>query len=234
MNTFPTHNFKETLVIAMGGSLLVPEQIDVQFIRELEKLVNYFTNDGYQIVLVIGGGKTCRHYQNAAREFDNVTNTDLDWIGIKTIRLNCELLLRIFSDIDVHGDVIEKWEEVEGITNQLIIVGAYEPGCSSDKDAVEMARVMGAKRVINFSNTSHVYSADPRTNPDAEKFTELLWSEYRNLVPTEWTAGMSAPFDPIAAQLAEESGIDVAILGASVENLENYLKGKDYKGTIIS
>ncbi len=226
-------DFKETIVIAMGGSLLIPETIDVSFIKSLKEMVNYFTNEGYQIVLVVGGGKTCRYYQAAAKEFNHVTNTDLDWIGIKTIRLNCELLLRIFSDSDVHSEVIEKWQDVVGISNSLIIVGAWEPGCSSDKDAVEMARVLNARRVINFSNTSHVYSKDPRIHSDAQRFNTLSWSEYRNIIPQEWTPGMSAPFDPVAAELAEESNITVAILGASVQNLENYLNGNEFEGTII-
>jgi uridylate kinase len=225
--------FKEKIIIAMGGSLLIPEQIDIDFIKELKNLVQHFTKQDYQIILVIGGGKTCRYYQAAAREFDNVTDTDLDWIGIKTIRLNCELLIRSFSDLDIHNKVIEQWQDTESITESVVIVGAYEPGCSSDKDAVEMARIVSANRVINFSNTSHVYGDDPRIHPDAEKFEKLSWSEYRNLIPKEWAPGMSAPFDPIAAKLAESSGIQVAILGASIKNLENYLSQKPFEGTII-
>lgn len=227
-------DFKETIIIAMGGSLLVPESIDVPFIKKLKEMIVHFTNQNYQIVLVIGGGKTCRYYQAAASEFDNVDDVALDWIGIKTIRLNCELLLRVFSDLDVHEQVIEKWDEVVGITNHVVVVGAWEPGCSSDKDAVEMARALEAQRVINFSNTTHVYSADPRINSDATKFETLSWDEYRALIPSEWVPGMSAPFDPVAAQLAKDSGITVAVLGASIQNLEHYLEGQEFEGTVIS
>jgi len=227
-------HFKETIIIAMGGSLLVPESIDVPFIKELKDLVKKFTHQGYQIILVIGGGKTCRYYQAAARKFDNVKDVDLDWIGIKTIRLNCELLLRTFSDLNIHDRVIEKWEEIKGVQDDLVIVGAWEPGCSSDTDAVEMAKIISAQRLINFSNISHVYSADPQMNPKAEKFDNLTWSEYRNLIPAEWLPGMSAPFDPVASRLAEESGMSVAVLGASVDNLQNYLNGSNFEGTIIS
>lgn len=226
--------FKETIVIAMGGSLLIPESIDVAFIKELKKMIQHFNNQDYQIILVVGGGKTCRYYQGAAQEFDNVTDNDLDWIGIKTIRLNCELLLRAFSDLDIHNVVIEKWEEVSGVDDPLVIVGAWEPGCSSDTDAIEMAEVINAKRVINFSNTTHVYSADPRTNPEATQYETLTWDEYRALIPAEWTPGMSAPFDPVASELAQKHEISVAVLGASIENLENYLEGREFEGTIIS
>ena len=225
--------FKETIVIAMGGSLLIPESIDVDFIKSLKQMIKHFTNDGYQIALVVGGGKTCRYYQAAAKEFDNTTNIDLDWIGIQTIRLNCELLYRIFSDLDIHSEIILKPEDLHGINESLIIVGAWEPGCSSDTDAVEMAIVSGAQRIVNFSNTSHVYSDDPRINPDATRFDTLSWTEYRNIIPSKWTPGMSAPFDPVASEKAQIAGISVAVLGASIENLENYLSDKPFEGTII-
>ena len=227
-------DFKDTIVIAMGGSLLVPENIDIQFLKQLKEMMRALIEQDYQIALVVGGGKTCRIYQNVAREFENVQNVDLDWIGIKTIRLNAELLLRAFSDLDIYEDVIEKWEDAEGIQNHLIIVGAWEPGCSSDTDAIELAHVLGSKKVVNFSNISHVYSEDPRKNPEAEKFEKLSWEEYKNLIPKDWVPGLSAPFDPVASTKAQEYGISVAILGASLENLENYLNGKTFEGTTIS
>lgn len=226
--------FKETIVIAMGGSLLVPEQIDIGFIKSLKEMVQHFTNDGYQIALVVGGGKTARIYQQGLKDLGVNESLSLDWVGIKSIHLNCELLFRAFSDLDIHKEVILRPQDLDRVKESLVIIGAWEPGCSSDTDAVEMAEVSGAKRIINFSNTSHVYSSDPRTNPDAEKFEKLSWSEYRNLIPTEWTPGMSAPFDPVASRKAQAHGITVAILGASVENLENYLAGREFEGTIIS
>ena len=226
-------SFKKTIVIAVGGSLLVPEFIDVQFIKQLKSIIKDLINQNHQIALVIGGGKTARIYQSAARDLGVEKSTDLDWIGIKSIRLNCELLLRAFSDLDVHKKVIEKWEEAKGIQEHLIIVGAWEPGCSSDTDAIELARVLGSKQVINFSNISHVYSEDPRKNPDAEKYEKLSWKEYQNLIPNAWVPGLSAPFDPVASRLAEKYGMRVVVLGASLENLKNYLDAKYFEGTIV-
>lgn len=226
-------DFKETIVIAMGGSLLVPEKIDVPFIKSLKEMVQHFTAEGYQIALVIGGGKTARLYQKGLRDLGITSSESLDWVGIKSIHLNCELLLRAFSDLDIHKKVILNPQDLHGINESLIIVGAWEPGCSSDTDAVEMAEISGAQRIINFSNTPYVYSADPRANPDAQRFDTLSWDEYRGIIPKEWTPGMSAPFDPVASQKAQEAGITVAVLGASIENLENYLSGKKFEGTII-
>ena len=48
-------SFKETIVISVGGSLLIPDQVDVLFIKHLKDIVRFFVDDGYQIALVVGG-----------------------------------------------------------------------------------------------------------------------------------------------------------------------------------
>ncbi|MFT6829660.1 MAG: uridylate kinase [Candidatus Paceibacteria bacterium] len=225
--------FKERIIIAVGGSLLVPDAIDTHFIKDLRDIASNLINQGYQVILVPGGGKIARNYQEALKELQHDDPESLDWVGVKAIHLNADFLYRVFTGFDVHS-IIHEPEELEGVDSSLVIKAAFKPGNSSDMGAVRMAEISGAKRIINFSNTSHVYSADPRIHADAKKFETLSWSEYRDLIPTEWVPGMSAPFDPIASQLAEESGITVAVLGASVENLQNYLDGNEFQGTILS
>ncbi len=223
-----------TIIIAVGGSLLVPDSIDVSFMKRLKGIVEKLINGrGMKVALVIGGGKTARVYQSALREFPHVTKEDLDWVGIKSLLLNAELVLRAFLDLSPHPKVLEQPEDFRDFSESLFIVGAHEPGFSSDTDAVLFAERLGAKEIINFSNTDYVYDKDPRKYPDAKKFTSLTWDVYRSLIPREWTPGLSVPFDPIASERAQKLGIRVAILGASLENLEHYLQGEEFKGTVI-
>ncbi|MFT7328132.1 MAG: uridylate kinase [Crocinitomicaceae bacterium] len=223
---------KETIIIAVGGSLLVPDAIDTIFIKEIKNIASRLVQNGYQVILVPGGGKTARYYQEALAEMNHTNPISLDWVGIKAIQLNCELIHRFFHDLDVHKIIYEP-KELQGVNSSIVIKAAFKPGSSSDMGAVRMAQISKATRIINFSNTAHVYDADPRTNPNAQKFEKLSWSEYRDLIPAEWAPGMSAPFDPVASRLAQESGISVAVLGASIENLQNYLDGNTFEGTII-
>ena len=227
------NSVKETLVISVGGSLLVPKQVDTVFLKELKHMVSHLIDQHYQVVLIIGGGKTSRFYHQAAQEFNNITHTDLDWLGIRTIALNCELVKRVFSDLDIHQGELNGPQDMEGIRSSLVVVGAWKPGHSSDYNAVTIAEVIGAQRIVNFSNTSHVYDSDPQQNPDAQKYSHISWDDYRNIIPKEWTPNLSTPFDPIASKRAHELGITVAILGASIENLSAYLNGEAFEGTII-
>jgi uridylate kinase len=226
--------YKETLVISVGGSLLVPERVDTAFLKQLKNMVSDLVEENYQIVLVIGGGKTSRYYHQAAQAFEHITHTDLDWLGIRTIALNVELVRRVFSDLDVYTEELSGPQDIEGMTSSIVVAGAWKPGHSSDFNAVRIAQVIGAQRIINFSNISHVYDADPDQHPNAQAFERMSWNDYRALIPKQWTPNLSTPFDPVASKEAQENGMTVVILGASIENLSAYLDGRDFEGTLIS
>ena len=115
-----------------------------------------------------------------------------------------------------------------------MIAAGYRPGSSTDLRAVQIAEKIGATKVINLSNIDYVYTADPRTNPDAQKIETINWSDFRALIPAEWDPGLSSPFDPIAAKAAERDNIEVAIInGNKLAEVVNYLDGKPFVGTLI-
>jgi uridylate kinase len=100
---------------------------------------------------------------------------------------------------------------------------------------VQIAQRVGATKVINLSNIDYVYTADPRTNPDATLIETISWNDFRALIPSEWDPGLSSPFDPIAAKLAESENIEVAIInGENLSHVTNYLQSESFIGTRIS
>lgn len=79
-----------------------------------------------------------------------------------------------------------------------------------------------------------VYEKDPKEFPQAKPIEEATWPEFRELVGDKWVPGMNAPFDPIAAKNSQELGLTTVILnGKNLDNLQNYLDGKEFVGTII-
>ena len=98
-----------------------------------------------------------------------------------------------------------------------------------------LSQQLRAKKIINLSNTDYVYDADPKINKDAKRIEKISWADYRTLIPAEWNPGLNSPFDPIASKMAEAEGIEVIIMnGKPIENLANYLDGKEFLGTTIS
>jgi len=223
----------ETIIISLGGSLIIPEEIDKDFLKEFKSLILFHVAKGKKFVIITGGGKICRKYQNVAKELSTPSDIDLDWIGIASLKLNAELL-RVIFDVHVHKEVISNLSKLTPSEKSIIVGSAYEPGRSTDFDTVEGAISVGAKKIINLSNTDYVYDADPKINPDAKKIEKISWADYRTLIPAEWNPGLNSPFDPIASKMAEAEGIEVIIMnGKPIENLANYLDGKEFLGTTI-
>lgn len=223
-------------IISLGGSLVAPDGIDVAFIRSFRELISDEVKAGKRFVITVGGGKVCRRYQAAASELGVMGQETLDWIGIRALSLNAELVRAIFGE-PAHQKVIIEPPELRTASEPVVIFGAKAPGHSTDFDAVEAAREAGAHKVVNLSNIDYVCDKDPNKFPDAKNIENATWPEFRKLLPPveAWEPGSNTPFDPIAAKHAEELGLEVAIMnGNNLENLKNYLKGKKFIGTIIS
>lgn len=226
----------ETIVMSVGGSLIVPDQIDTTFLKTLKDLVtNEATESGRRFIIIAGGGKTARRYQEAASAVGPMSSEDLDWLGLHATRLNGHLLRTIFRDIASPVMITNPDEVLDVPTHyQVIIAAGYRPGCSTDLRAIQIAERLKAEKVVNLSNTDYVYTDNPHTNPDAQKIEDITWADFRKLIPEDWAPGLSAPFDPVAAKVAERDGIEVAqINGLRLEHLRDYLRGQPFVGTRI-
>lgn len=226
----------ETIVMSVGGSLIVPDQIDTEFLSTLKTFIDAETAAGRRFIIIAGGGRTARRYQDAAAAVTNLTTDDLDWMGIHATRLNGHLLRTIFRD-SAHPVMITNPDDILDVPleEQVIIAAGYRPGSSTDLRAIQIAEHVGAKKVINLSNIDYVYTADPKKDDTAEKIETITWAEFRELIPTEWDPGLSSPFDPIAAKEAEAKDIEVAIInGHRMDALSNYLHQREFVGTKIS
>lgn len=224
---------EEIIVISLGGSLIIPDEIDINFLKDFKELIISQIKLNKKFVIITGGGKICRKYQKVAKEISNPSCEDLDWIGIASLKLNAELLRVIFGEY-VHNEVILNLSNNFPFEKPIVIGAAYKTGQSTDFDAVLGAKTVGAKKIINLSNTDYVYDSDPKLNPNAKKFEQISWAEYRKLIPKEWNPGLNSPFDPVASEMAEKEGIEVIIMnGKPIDNLADYLNGKKFQGTVI-
>lgn len=225
---------EEAIIISLGGSLIIPEDLDLNFLKDFKDLIISHVQKGKKFVIITGGGKICRKYQAVAKELSNPSSEELDWIGIASLKLNAELLRVIFGEY-AHDRVISNLANHFVFERPIIIGSAYNPGQSTDYGSVLGAKSLGAKKIINLSNTDYVYDSDPKINPEAKKFEEISWEDYMALIPKEWNPGLSSPFDPIASRLAKEEGMTVIIMnGKPIDNLAKCLNGEKFLGTVIS
>jgi uridylate kinase len=233
-----THNnslVPSTLVISVGGSLVVPNGgIDYLFLKDFKKLISKHIKKGWRFVIVVGGGGTARSYQEAARNVGDLNRDDLDWLGIHATRLNGHLMRTVFRDVAYPKMIKDPTRAPKTSKQNVLIAAGWKPGWSTDYVATRLAKRMEAEVVVNLSNIDYVYDKDPNKHEDAEVICDIDWKEFRKIVGNEWDPGMSAPFDPVASRLAHHSGIKVAVLnGKNIKNIDALLSGKNFVGTVI-
>ncbi len=223
----------KTIIISLGGSLIVPDAIDTAFLTDFKKLILAGIKKGDRFIIISGGGKTARTYQGAADKMGVLNREDLDWLGIHATRLNAHLLRTIFK---TWADPVIVKDPTKKITStkKIIIAAGFKPGWSTDYVATLIAKKTGAKTLINLSNIEYVCDKDPRHFPDAKKIEYISWREFRKLLPKKWDPGLNAPFDPIAAREAEKLGMEVAVIsGKNLSEISKYIEGKEIIGTIV-
>lgn len=222
-------------VIALGGSIVCPEKIDIKFLRSFYVFLKKETKEGKKFVIMAGGGNVARQYQEAASKITKVLNEDKDWIGIHATRINAHLLRTIFQK-EAHPVVFDKRLKLKSFGKYpILIASGWEPKCSTDFDAVQIGIDLKIKEIIILGKPAYVYTADPQKDKNAKPIKELEWKDYLKMIPKKWVPGLHSPVDPVAARLAQKEGIKVVVAsGKNLSNFKKILENDKFEGTIIN
>ncbi|HAL93981.1 MAG TPA: UMP kinase [Rectinema sp.] len=241
-----------TIVISLGGSIVAPQEgPSGLFLYDFRNvLLSWLNREDHKVIIVVGGGYAARQWQKAYKEMieiDKSTRGDggpilgtdvdvrqsLDRIGIAATRLNAQLIKEVFSDYSRDPIVTDPSADIT-MNSRILIAAGWKPGFSTDYDAVILAERFHAEKILNLSNVSQIYSADPKVDPNAKPLLHISFDSLLQMIGTEWDPGANVPFDPIAAAKARELGITVIFAsGKNLMNFADILNDKPFIGTII-
>ena len=225
---------KGRVVISLGGSIIVPDEIDFSFLAQFKDFIEKHVVFGFKFLIVCGGGATGKRYIEAAKHIVHVSSEDLDWLGIHSTRLNAHLLRTIFKPI-AFPVIITHHEEKFKVDEPIVVAGGSKPGWSTDYVATRLAIGNGLTDIINLSNIDLVYDKDPNMYPSARPLENLSWNKLQEMVGNRWIPNLSSPFDPVATKLGLENNLKLIIAnGRNIENLEKMFSGQPFVGTLIS
>ena len=217
----------ETIVMSLGGSIINPGKINIEFLKQFKDLI---MKRKEKFIIICGGGKPVREYQQAADEL-KIDSEGRDWIGIAGTMFNAELVKELFGK-EAYKKVLQAPKKVR--FGKVLIAGGWKPGCSTDKDAVLWAKKYKAKKIFNLSNIDMVYDSDPKYNKNAKPIKIMTWNEYKEKITNKWVPGLNTPFDPVASQLAAKNKMTVFVLnGKKLDRLEKALNKEEFIGTKI-
>ncbi len=222
------------IIIALGGSIICPKEIDTAYIRQFYKLIKKEIKRGYKFVIIAGGGGITRDYQRAAQIINKVPNYERDWIGIYVTYLNAHLLRAVFKK-EADPYIFNERFKLKGFDGRSVIIGSgWTPGNSTDFIAVQIAKDLNAEKILILGKPDYVYTKDPEKNKDAVPISNMKWKEYLKMISKKWTPGLCLPIDPIAAKLANKEKKKVIVAdGKDLKNLKNILKDKPFRGTLV-
>jgi uridylate kinase len=222
------------VVVSIGGSVLAPD-LDAGRVEGHAAVVETLADEGCEIGAVVGGGGVARDYIETARDL-GANEVQLDQIGIDVTRINARLLIaalgprvdpKVAHDYEDAGDAIRRGD--------VSVMGGVMPGQTTDAVAAALAEYVGADLLVYATSVDGVYSADPSTDADAEKYDRLTGSELVDVIaPMSRDAGASAPVDLLAAKLIERAGMRTIVLdGTDPERIEDAVLRGEHDGTDV-
>ncbi len=220
-------------VISLGGSRIVPDDVDEKFLLKFKELIN--SHESQKFVIVTGGGSTARRYISALRKSGKTIKSQ-SIEGIAITRLHAKFMSLLFGK-RANKELPLNMKKIENLLekNQVVFCGAlrYEKKNTSDGTAAKIAGHLGCP-FINLTNVKGLYTADPKKNKKAKFIRKIEWDEFITIVDKiKYKAGQHFVLDQTAAKIIKKDKIPTYIVG-SLTAIDNILKNKKFAGTLIS
>ena len=218
----------EKIVISLGGSVLLADEIDETFFRKLKHFLKQ--QHDKKIFIVVGGGPPAREYINKARKLQ-VPEPMLDKIGIAITRVNA--LFLTFQLLDTVSSIPHSTKEAVASSEALVVMGGTTPGHSTDFVGAELAGMINADLFIIATNVDGVYTTDPREDMNAEMYKSISVAELLEKYGESWNAaGSNVIIDgPALKKIQAERIPTVVINGKYIERLKQVLSHQSFHGT---
>lgn len=225
---------KKVIVLSLGGSLIIPDRINVKYLKEFKKIVLKNKNK-YKFIIVCGGGSIARKYITALRETGMNENFQ-SYAGISATRTNARFMSYFFNQNQERG-IPSSMNEVRNYIKKYDIVfcGAleYHPNQTSDSTSAEIAQVFKCD-FINLTDVSGLYNKNPKEFKNAKFISRISWADFDKLAnKIKFKPGQHFVLDQKAAGIIKKSKIPTYILGKNMNQLDNLLNGKKFIGTTI-
>lgn len=227
---------RPVIVISLGGSLIIPHEINISFLKDFRKIIVKNT-DKYKFVIVCGGGKTARNYINGLKD-ENIKNKDFlqSNLGIAATRLNARFLTYFFGT-DANQGIPHDMREIQNLlrVHDIVFCGAlrYSPNQTSDSTTAKLANYFSSP-FINLTDVAGLYDKNPKLHKNAKYITEINHRQFLKMAnKIKFHPGQNFIIDQKAAKLLKEHNITTFLLGNDMPNLDKMLNGKHFIGSII-
>ncbi len=225
---------KKVVVLSLGGSLIVPDKIDISYLKKFREVIKRNSRK-YKFIIVCGGGSVARKYIYALREI-GINETLQSMAGISATRTNARFMSYFFNQNPWKG-IPQKIEEIHKYLKKqdIVFCGAleYKPNQTSDSTSAQIAEHFKSD-FINLTNVSGLYDKNPKEFKNAKFIPEISWKEFDKLAnKIKYKPGQHFVLDQTASKTIMNHKIPTYIIGKDAKQLDNLLNGRKFRGTKI-
>ena len=180
------------VLLKVSGEVLMGEQgygIDQKTVASVAKAVADVAAEGIEICLVIGGGNIFRGLSKAAGDMERATadymgmlatvmnalamQAALEKIGVQT-RVQSALTMNAVAEPYVRRRALRHLEKGRVV---IFAAGVGAPFFTTDSGAALRAAEMGCDALLKGTSVDGVYTADPKKDPSAKRYSTITFDE---------------------------------------------------------
>ena len=212
-----TPRYKRVLLKVSGEALMGSRDygLDLETMKAIAQDIRDVVDLGVQVCLVIGGGNIFRGMAGAASGMDRAQADGMgmlatvmnalamqNWLeklGVST-RVQSAIPMAALAEPFIRRRAIRHMEKGRVV---IFAAGTGNPFFTTDTAAALRAAEMGCDALLKGTQVDGVYSADPRKNPKAERYTTLTY--------LDMLARDLAVMDAAAISLARENKLPIVV-----------------------
>jgi uridylate kinase len=227
----------QCILLKLSGEALLGSQehgIDAETCASFAAQVKEVCNLGVKVALVVGGGNIFRGHVESKRF--GLDRSVADYMGMLATVLNGLALQNALEQIGVQSRVMtaipissvaepyirrRALRHLEKGRVIIFVAGTGNPYFTTDTAAALRGKEINADVILKATKVDGVYSADPKTNPDAKKFKKIRFMDAlkKNLKVMDATAlslCMDNNIPIIVFNLLQPGNIKKVVLGEPI------------------
>lgn len=213
--------------------------IDTEALGAIASDVKAAAEGGAQVAVVVGGGNIIRGAKLA--ESGDIDQASADYMGMlgtlmngmalreKLVKLGVDSRLQSALHVSAVAEPFIRLKAIRHLERGRVVIlgaGIGSPFFTTDTTAALRATELECDELLKATKVDGVYSADPKTDPDATRYSELTFSEALE-------KGLRV-MDATALALCRERGLPVRVFKYDEPGAIARAVGGDPLGTLVT
>src|SRR5687767_1818556 len=180
------------ILLKLSGEALGGEgshSIDAEAVQDIARQIQQVQKLGVEVVIVVGGGNIFRGLAGSERGIDRATG---DYMGMLATVINSLALQDALEKIGVAtrvqtaitmsqiAETFIRRRAMRHLEKGRVVIfggGTGNPYFSTDTAAALRANEIGAEVILKATKVDGIYTADPKKDPKAKRYTQISYME---------------------------------------------------------